>query len=118
MGQPAGKFINQPKAATIDRSHLARMTFGDRALEREVLQLFNRQAELLLARMRDGEASTVSTLAHTLKGSAASIGAANVAQAAATVEESTGARERDMAVCSLAAAIDLARAEITKLLRD
>src|SRR3974390_934316 len=40
MGQPASKFINQPQAAAIDRSHLARMTFGDRALEREVLQLF------------------------------------------------------------------------------
>ena len=118
MGQPASKFVNQPQAAAIDRSHLARMTFGDRALEREVLQLFNRQAELLLGRMRDGEASTVSTLAHTLKSSAASIGAANVARAAAIVEQSIGAGERNMAVCSLATAIDLARTEIAELLRE
>jgi HPt (histidine-containing phosphotransfer) domain-containing protein len=118
MGQPASKFIKQPQAAAIDRSQLARMTFGDRSLEREVLQLFNRQAELLLARMRDGEASAVSTLAHTLKSSAASIGAANVAQAAAIVEQSIGAGERNMAVCSLAAAIDLARAEIAELLQE
>ena len=29
------------------------MTLGDRSLEREVLQLFDRQAEMLLARMRN-----------------------------------------------------------------
>ena len=54
------------------------MTFGDRSLEREVLQLFDRQAGLLLARMHSGEPAAVATLAHTLKGSAASIGATDV----------------------------------------
>ena len=38
------------KVAVLDRDHLARMTFGDRSLEREVLQLFDRQSELLLER--------------------------------------------------------------------
>ena len=70
-------------SGAIDRGHLARMTFGDRSLEREVLQLFDRQAALLMARMRGGEPATVATLAHTLKGSAASIGAAGVVRAAA-----------------------------------
>ena len=45
----------QPEAlevAVLDRDHLARMTFGDRSLEREVLHLFDRQSELLLERMR------------------------------------------------------------------
>ena len=44
-----------PQRAVLDRDHLARMTFGDRSLEREVLQLFDRQAELLLDRMRTSE---------------------------------------------------------------
>ena len=37
----------------LDRAHLSRMTFNDRSLEQEVLQLFERQAELLMARMRN-----------------------------------------------------------------
>ena len=43
------------KVAVLDRNHLARITFGDRSLEREVLQLFDRQSELLLERMRASE---------------------------------------------------------------
>ena len=42
------------RGEAIDRQHLSRMTFGDRSLEHEVLQLFDRQAELLIGRMRDG----------------------------------------------------------------
>ena len=57
------------KVAVLDRDHLARMTFGDRSLEREVLQLFDRQSELLLERMRASEPAAIATLAHTLKGS-------------------------------------------------
>ena len=47
MAQLASKIINEAPAApasAIDRGQLARMTFGDRRLEREVLQLFDRQA--------------------------------------------------------------------------
>ena len=81
MAQLASKIVDQEPAApaaAIDRGHLARMTFGDRSLEREVLQLFDRQADMLLARMRDREPAAVATLAHTLKGSASSIGATGV----------------------------------------
>ena len=74
------------KVAVLDREHLARMTFGDRSLEREVLQLFDRQSELLLERMRASEPAAIATLAHTLKGSAVGIGATRVAAAAAEVE--------------------------------
>jgi hypothetical protein len=35
------------ESAVLDRAHLARMTFNDPGLEREILQLFHRQAELL-----------------------------------------------------------------------
>ena len=60
-------------APVIDQGHLKRMTFGDSSLEREVLQLFDRQAEILIARMRASDAAAVATLAHTLKGSASGI---------------------------------------------
>ena len=50
------------KVAVLDRDHLARMTFGDRSLEREVLQLFDRQSELLLERMRASEPAAIATL--------------------------------------------------------
>jgi HPt (histidine-containing phosphotransfer) domain-containing protein len=120
MVQLATKIADQapaaPAAAAIDRGHLARMTFGDRNLEREVLQLFDRQAGLLLARMRDREQAAVATLAHTLKGSASSIGANGVMHAAAAVEQAVSAAERDRTIGRLAAAIDEARAAIVALL--
>jgi HPt (histidine-containing phosphotransfer) domain-containing protein len=106
-----------PVATAIDRSQLARMTFGDRKLERDVLQLFDRQAELLLARMRDREPAAVATLAHTLKGSASSIGAGQVMRAAAVVELAADTPECDFAIGRLAAAIAEARATIAELLR-
>ena len=70
----------------IDRAHLARMTFGEAALERELLELFDRQAAILVARMHASDAATVAALAHTLKGSAVGVGASEVATAAAAVE--------------------------------
>jgi len=103
-------------AAAIDRSQLARMTLGDRGLEREVLQLFDRQAGLLLARMYGGEPVAIATLAHTLKGSASSIGATAVTVAAAAVETAGGTIERTVALEQLAVAIDEARAAIAGLL--
>ena len=95
----------------------ARTTLGDRSLEREVLQLFDRQAGLLLARMQSRDAAAMAALAHTLKGSAASIGATDVMLAAAAVEHA-GAGEREAALDRLAAAIDEACAAIAGLLRE
>jgi hypothetical protein len=55
MAQAAVKIFERERAAlkseVLDRAHLARMTFNDRNLEREVLQLFGRQAELLMQRL-------------------------------------------------------------------
>jgi HPt (histidine-containing phosphotransfer) domain-containing protein len=111
------------RGEAIDRQHLQRVTFGDRSLEHEVLQLFDRQAELLLGRMRDGgngAGAKIGALAHTLKGSAAGIGAGAVARAAEAAETAaTGsAAEVGAAVDRLAQAIDEARALIAELLRD
>ena len=102
----------------IDGAHLARMTFGDRGLEREVLQLFDRQAVLLIERMRASEPSAVGALGHTLKGSALNIGAHRVAQACEAVEAAAGASAPEYAVAleRLVVAVDDARARIAEML--
>ena len=75
-----------PDGPAIDLDHLARMTLGERELEREVLTLFAQQSTDLLARLeklpREG-----ASLAHTLKGSARGIGAFAVAEAADNLEQ-------------------------------
>lgn len=107
------------ETVVIDRGHLSRMTFGDHSLEREVLQLFDRQAELLMGRMRACEPAAVATLAHTLKGSAVGIGARRVARAAGAAElaASRTPDECSLAIAELAQTVEEARAQIEGLLR-
>lgn len=105
-----------PAEPAFDRAHLARMTFGDGALERELLQLFDRQVVLLLERMQSAERGAIATLAHTLKGSAAGLGAVGVAEAAAAVERAPGVRERHAAIDALSQAVAHARAAIADML--
>lgn len=107
-----------PDDRPIDLVHLARTTLGDRALEREVLQLFERQATILIARMRTVPPAGVAALAHTLKGSARGIGAWRVARAAELLElaGASGNPTAD-ALDGLAAASDEARTVIADLLR-
>jgi len=120
MGKPAADAAAQTDAPSpqsvgtaIDFEHLARMTFGERNLEREVLTLFDRQAGILISRMRDATPEVVSAYAHTLKGSARGIGAWRVAEAADAVETNaaTGAVER------LYAAVNETKALIADILR-
>ena len=120
MTATALQIVDDAPEAAIDRGHLARITFGDRSLEREVLALFDRQAEVLIARMRGVEPAGIATLAHTLKGSAAGIGASRVAQTAGAAEIAAGlsAGECSQAIDRLAVAVDEARALIAKLLRE
>jgi HPt (histidine-containing phosphotransfer) domain-containing protein len=72
--------------SALDLAHLSRMTLGERSLEREVLDLFDRQADALLARMASEKPRRVAELAHTLAGSASGIGAWKVLEAATAVE--------------------------------
>lgn len=107
-----------PTGPSIDRNHLARMTLGDASLEREVLQLFDRQATMLVAHLQDADAAAVAALAHTLKGSARGIGAWRVAHAAETLEVTAGrAAHRQTAIAQLVVAVDEVRAVITGMLR-
>jgi HPt (histidine-containing phosphotransfer) domain-containing protein len=126
MSDASVAMLDRPRAASaasgerpIDLVHLARMTLGERSLEREVLQLFDRQATLLLTRMQSAPAAALSTLAHTLKGSARAIGAGGVARAAETVEFMGAVDEPALhrALATLGAAIDEARTFIAELLR-
>src|SRR3954471_24927521 len=74
-----------PAQPVIDTKHLARMTLGDEHLEREVLELFTRQADMLLGRMVNQPAAVIVGLSHTLMGSARGVGAWKVADAAAAL---------------------------------
>ena len=105
--------------AAIDRGQLSRMTFGDQTLEREVLQLFDRQAELLMQRMTGSGPAAIATLAHTLKGSAVGIGAGRVARAAAATERAASHTPDQCgeAIAELARSVEEARAQIAGLLR-
>src|SRR3954454_33780 len=107
-----------PDDRPIDLVHLARTTLGDRGLEREVLQLFDRQSALLIARMRSAAPAGIVTLAHTLKGAARGIGAWRVARAAEALElaGSAGPDAVAEALDQLAAAADEARTVIAELL--
>ena len=102
--------------AVIDTEHLSRMTLGEPSLQREVLALFDRQADMLLPRIRDGAPATAAASAHTLKGSAVGIGAFKVARAVEQLEQAKDAAIAG-AVEMLATVLDEAKAEIARLLR-
>jgi hypothetical protein len=107
-----------PREPAVDVAHLARMTLGEDGLEREVLGLFDRQAEMLLARMASETPRVVAALAHTLAGSASGIGAWRVAEAAAAVERAAvepGAIALTGVMDRLAAAVAEAHAAIGEL---
>lgn len=109
------------QAAVLDLVHLSRQTFGDHALETELLTLFNGQAGHFAERLREpcgaDDARGRIELAHMMKGSASAVGAFGVAQAAETYEAALrtagiGAAGRE----TLLAELDRARAAIAELL--
>lgn len=71
----------------IDMKHLEAATFGDRALQREVLGLFETQAEKLMQAIRASPGRGRAEAAHALKGAARGIGAFAVADEAEKVEQ-------------------------------
>ncbi|MEX0752079.1 MAG: Hpt domain-containing protein [Xanthobacteraceae bacterium] len=127
MIELSAKYVEQvdapplaPVEQVIDLAHLSRMTLGERSLEREVLELFDRQAGMLLGRMRQSPQAAAGAFAHTLKGSSLGIGAWRVARAAEAVEFAAAAGEAAnvaAAVDLLAQAVDEAKFAIAELLR-
>jgi HPt (histidine-containing phosphotransfer) domain-containing protein len=106
-----------PGEPSIDLDHLRRMTLGDRGLQREVLELFDRQAGMLIARMREASPAAVSACAHTLKGSARGIGAFGVALAAEAVELAVSEDQLAASLGRLDASVAATKAIIAELLR-
>ncbi|MFM2423048.1 MAG: hypothetical protein RL291_1578 [Pseudomonadota bacterium] len=81
--RPEGSLGMRP----VDRNFLKRFTLGNRHLEREVLCLFATQAPTYLAQLVAAQtAKEWHDAAHTLKGSARSVGAWRVARAAESAE--------------------------------
>ncbi|HML08451.1 MAG TPA: Hpt domain-containing protein [Xanthobacteraceae bacterium] len=112
----------EEEPSVIDHEHLGRMTLGDRSLEREVLEIFVRQAALMLRRIAAAKPELAAAAAHTLKGSARGIGAWRVARAADRLEQAAtgegGAEAFKAAIAELEAASIEARAAIAARLQD
>jgi len=74
-------------AEPIDRGYLARVTLGNRGLEREVLELFAGQMPVYVEQLRAADSQKDWRFAaHTIKGSALAVGAHRVAQCAHMAE--------------------------------
>ena len=110
----------------IDLVHLSRQSLGDRGLERELLQLFDRQAEQIIARLGSdlgaGDRRWRRDLSHTLAGSARAVGALRVGQAASAYEEAlfSSASDRELKILrdELSTEVLAAREAIAELLAD
>ena len=104
----------QPSSDIIDLDYLRRFTSGNLALEEEVLKLFADHAPVYLEQLRHAKSTKEwSEAAHTIKGSAAAIGARRLASVAEMVErldiDSPAARSegfRDQAVEAVADALE------------
>lgn len=80
---------NTPSSASgrpIDLVHLARQTMGDRALETEILGMFAKQMSGARSAIGNANADERKRLAHTIKGTARSVGAFHVADVAERIE--------------------------------
>lgn len=102
----------------IDLGHLARISLGKRHLECEVLELFDRQAEMLLGCVQEAGPVRLTSIARMLAGSARGIGAWRVAAAAAALERAVvESRKLASALETLETAVVEARLGICAVLR-
>ncbi len=74
-------------APAIDLEHLARYSGGDAELEAEVFEMFKQQVEMWMRLLTpEADAQSWASATHSLKGSARSIGAHQLAKACETAE--------------------------------
>ena len=77
----------EANAAVFDRAHLVRYTMESAELEREIITLFLVQLPSTMAMLREADSAEAWKLAtHTLKGSAAAVGAKRINQLASDLE--------------------------------
>jgi HPt (histidine-containing phosphotransfer) domain-containing protein len=123
---PAASHMTSSHARPIDLVHLSRQSLGDRNLEQELLQLFDRQSALILLRLDErhamGERRWLRDLCHTLDGSARAVGAVHVSAAAGDYGQALlGAAsdgELEILRAGLVTKVQEARAHIANLLRE
>jgi hypothetical protein len=84
---PGGEKSKPSRKRPIDLVHLTRETFGNRALEIEILSLFSRQTCGIVDRLAQANPDERVRLARSLKGSARAIGAFGVAELAEAIEQ-------------------------------
>jgi HPt (histidine-containing phosphotransfer) domain-containing protein len=77
----------------IDRLKLEEQTFGDLAIRREVLGMFQAELPALLQALAATSGKARSEVAHRLKGSALAIGATMLSEAAASMETAPDAAD-------------------------
>jgi HPt (histidine-containing phosphotransfer) domain-containing protein len=110
------------RARPVDLVHLSRYTLGERALEREVLELFCSQAVLYLEQLRAAMSDKAwKEAAHSLKGSARAVGAWRAAQAAEHAEALQGdglTQFRAARISEIEASLREAEAFIASVLED
>lgn len=103
----------------VDLVHLARHTFGDPELERQVLQLFVLQSDTCLKRLKDArDDAQWRSAAHAIKGSALGVGAWDVARSAEALEEMGPETGRPASLESFEGEIDEAAAFIRGLFTE
>jgi HPt (histidine-containing phosphotransfer) domain-containing protein len=88
FSMPGGEASDKKRSRPIDLAHLSKQTMGDRELEREVLGLFAEQAQAVRRQIGAAAVKERLFLAHSLKGSARSVGALAIAECTAAIENS------------------------------
>ncbi len=84
----AGSNSRAVNAAILDKAHLDRQTFGDTALQREVLLMFQAQCQTMLEHLSsEVGAKELVAMTHSLKGAAYGVGAYVVGNEAGFVED-------------------------------
>ena len=102
------------RATVLDRAHLARYTMENRELEREIIALFLQQLPATTAMLKTAATQADWKLAaHTLKGSAAAVGATRINTLAAELEKWAFDLDREP-VENLLAALDRAIAQFRR----
>ncbi|MCU0830776.1 MAG: Hpt domain-containing protein [Rhizobiaceae bacterium] len=84
---PAGERLTPSRERPVDMVHLARQSFGDKALETEILSLFRQQLALTSGQLKATSGLERKRVAHTIKGSAKAVGAFALARIAARIED-------------------------------
>jgi HPt (histidine-containing phosphotransfer) domain-containing protein len=108
-----------PSGRALDLVHLSAQTFGDRALEREVLELFEQQCRRLLPAIAGRNAIMArGDAAHTLKGAARAVGAERVAAIADAIEAAVERGSNEAGLLLLVGELELAVDEAAVAIRS